>query len=161
MDLSDQWNFNDIKYQGSVIQTTEIQTGFNNKYGSLPVIEIISFGDESIQVRIKGMSTFPLLIYDQSCLNITSLNLLTPENEHTVHIFHSVPLQHRPIQIRTGRNESARIERLFSGQYSMEISHHLHSQFPPSPSPFLPIHLCLRLLFTTFDAAHCPSLHIF
>jgi hypothetical protein len=24
MDLSDQWNLNDIKYQGSVIQTTEI-----------------------------------------------------------------------------------------------------------------------------------------
>jgi hypothetical protein len=33
MDLSDQWNFNDIKYQGSVIQTTEIQTGFDNEQG--------------------------------------------------------------------------------------------------------------------------------
>lgn len=48
MDLSDQWNFNDIKYQGSVIQTTEIQTGFDNKYDSLSVIEIFCFGDESV-----------------------------------------------------------------------------------------------------------------
>jgi hypothetical protein len=48
MDLSDQWNFNDIKYQGNVIQTTEIQTEFDNKYGSLSVIEIFCFGDESV-----------------------------------------------------------------------------------------------------------------
>jgi hypothetical protein len=46
--------------QGSVIQTTELQTGLDNKHVYVSVIEMFCFGDDNVEVRTKGMSTLRL-----------------------------------------------------------------------------------------------------